>query len=206
MFSRLGYSLKQTFSQLWKNKGTNFAATIAIIAMMLILGLFLVAFVNVDLFANVIKQDYNVVEVFFAEGADGSHYVYYHPTDVRFVRENYDNIEEQMKDWTMLNEWAWGEVRDTFVADNAGLTAETVEGKGEEMKQRNDRRRFYRRNGWKPTGFIIPGKVTMEVYQLDHELAPPEIVRCRESFYFALDGQYRRIRASGPSAVRGRNP
>lgn len=70
MFSRLGYSLKQTFSQLWKNKGTNFAAAIAIIAMMLILGLFLVAFVNVDLFANVIKQDYNVVEVFFAEGAD----------------------------------------------------------------------------------------------------------------------------------------
>ena len=86
------------------------------------------------------------------------------------------------------------------------LTAETVEGKGEEMKQRNDRRRFYRRNGWKPTGFIIPGKVTREVYQLDHELAPPEIVRCRESFYFALDGQYRRIRASGPSAVRGRSP
>jgi len=42
----------------------NITAVLAISAMMLILGLFFVAFVNVDLFANVIKQDYNIVEVF----------------------------------------------------------------------------------------------------------------------------------------------
>ncbi len=38
--------------------------------MMRILGLFFVAFVNVDLFANVIKQDYNIVEVFLNDNTD----------------------------------------------------------------------------------------------------------------------------------------
>ncbi len=71
------------------------------------------------------------------------------------------------------------------------LTAETVHGEKEDLKQRNDRRRFYLRNGWKPTGLVIPGKIDMEVYQLDNDLDAWEIVRCRESFYFALDGIYR---------------
>ena len=71
------------------------------------------------------------------------------------------------------------------------LTAEVVEGEKDEMKQRNDRRRFYRRNGWKPSGFRIPGKVDMEVYQLDNEVHIFEIVRCREKFYRVIDGDYR---------------
>lgn len=37
---------------------------------MLILGLFFVAFLNVDLFAKTIEKDYNVVEVFITDGAD----------------------------------------------------------------------------------------------------------------------------------------
>ena len=64
MFSRARYTLKQSISQIGRNKGMNITAVLAISAMMLILGLFFVAFVNVDLFANVIKQDYNIVEVF----------------------------------------------------------------------------------------------------------------------------------------------
>ena len=64
MFSRAKYTLKQSVSQIGRNKGMNITAVLAISAMMLILGLFFVAFVNVDLFANVIKQDYNIVEVF----------------------------------------------------------------------------------------------------------------------------------------------
>ena len=42
-------------------------AILAITAMMLILGIFFVSFVNVDLFANVIKQDYNVIEVYLKD-------------------------------------------------------------------------------------------------------------------------------------------
>ena len=60
----------------------------------------------------------------FARNADGAYYVYYHPTDVRMVRENYDD-EDSIEQWTTLNEWAWSKVRDSFVAENDGLIAET---------------------------------------------------------------------------------
>lgn len=60
---------------------------------------------------------------FFAIGDDGVHYVLYHPTDVRMVREDY-SAPDVMQGWTVLNEWAAG-VPDTFVAENAGLTAES---------------------------------------------------------------------------------
>ncbi len=64
MFTRWGYSLKQAFSQMGRNKGMYFTSVLAITAMMLILGLFFVVFVNVDLFTATIEQDYNVVQVY----------------------------------------------------------------------------------------------------------------------------------------------
>ena len=70
MFSRIGYTWKQAFSQIFRNKGMSFTATIAITAMMLILGLFFATFVNVDLFAEVIQQDYNVIEVYLEDKND----------------------------------------------------------------------------------------------------------------------------------------
>lgn len=70
MFSRIGYTFKQAFSQISRNKGMSFTATLAITAMMLILGLFFTTFVNVDLFAEVIQQDYNVIEVYLADKND----------------------------------------------------------------------------------------------------------------------------------------
>lgn len=70
MFSRSSYTLKQSFSQIARNKGMSFTSVVAITAMMLILGLFFVAFLNVDLFAKTIEKDYNVVEVFLSNNAD----------------------------------------------------------------------------------------------------------------------------------------
>ena len=70
MFSRIGYTVKQSFSQIFRNKGMSLTATLAITAMMLILGLFFATFVNVDLFAEVIQQDYNVIEVYLADKND----------------------------------------------------------------------------------------------------------------------------------------
>ncbi len=70
MFSRIGYTVKQAFSQIFRNKGMSLTATLAITAMMLILGLFFATFVNVDLFAEVIQQDYNVIEVYLADKND----------------------------------------------------------------------------------------------------------------------------------------
>lgn len=68
MFTRLAYNVRQAFAQIGRNKAMSLTAVLAITAMMLILGLFFTTFVNVDMFANVIKQDYNVVEVYLDEG------------------------------------------------------------------------------------------------------------------------------------------
>lgn len=57
---------------------------------------------------------------FFAKDANGSYYVYTHPTDVRIARDG-DITEEDMKQWSTLNEWAWSAVRNTFIAENDGL-------------------------------------------------------------------------------------
>ena len=56
----------------------------------------------------------------FASDENGSYFVFYHPTDVRFVRESYD-IDPDNPDWEQwgeLNEWAWT-MQDTFAADNS---------------------------------------------------------------------------------------
>ena len=66
--SRAGYNLKQAFSQMGRNKGMYFTSVLAITAMMLILGLFFVAFVNVNLFTKSIEKDYNVIQIYLKEG------------------------------------------------------------------------------------------------------------------------------------------
>ncbi len=68
--SRAGYNLKQAFSQMGRNKGMYFTSILAITAMMLILGLFFVAFVNVNMFARSIGKDYNVIQVYMKDGND----------------------------------------------------------------------------------------------------------------------------------------
>lgn len=66
--SRFGYNLKQAFSQMGRNKGMYFTSIVAITAMMLILGLFFVAFVNVNVFAKSIEKDYNVIQIYMKDG------------------------------------------------------------------------------------------------------------------------------------------
>ena len=59
----------------------------------------------------------------FAEG-DDFFLIYDHPTDVRFVREQYENIEEDQEQWTKLNEWAFENVREEILANDPGLEPE----------------------------------------------------------------------------------
>ena len=56
----------------------------------------------------------------FAKDAAGNYYIFTHPTDVRILRDG-EIGEEDMKQWSVLNEWAWSAVRDAFVAENEGL-------------------------------------------------------------------------------------
>ena len=62
--SRLFYNLKQSFVQMGRNKGMYFTTIMAITAMMLILGIFFVALVNVNIFTRSIEKDYNVMQVY----------------------------------------------------------------------------------------------------------------------------------------------
>ena len=66
--SRIGYNFRQAISQMGRNKGMYFTSILAITAMMLILGLFFVSFVNVNLFAKSIGKDYNVIQVYLKDG------------------------------------------------------------------------------------------------------------------------------------------
>ncbi len=63
----IGYNIKQAFTQVWRNKGMSLASIFAITAMMLILGVFFVISVNVNLFTEMIKADYNEIEVYLQE-------------------------------------------------------------------------------------------------------------------------------------------
>ena len=66
-------------------------------------------------------EDMSGVRV-FARAADGTAYLYVHPTDVRLVRDGDDAYgQEDLKEWTYINEWA-STVPGLFTMDN-GLTA-----------------------------------------------------------------------------------
>ncbi|MBF1183423.1 MAG: ABC transporter permease [[Eubacterium] sulci] len=61
---RIGYNVRQALQQIWRNKGMSTASVFAITAMILILGLFFVITVNINLFTEMLKNNYNEVEVF----------------------------------------------------------------------------------------------------------------------------------------------
>ena len=63
----MGYNIKNALIQLWRNKGMAFASILAITAMMLILGLFFILILNVNLFTEMLKNNYNEVEFFLED-------------------------------------------------------------------------------------------------------------------------------------------
>ena len=61
------YNIKQGLIQIFRNRGMSLASIFSILAMLLILGLFFVITVNINLFTEVVKQDYDQVEVFLLD-------------------------------------------------------------------------------------------------------------------------------------------
>ena len=59
----------------------------------------------------------------FAKDAEGNHFLFCTPTDVRFDRETTEQMMEDSAVWAQLNEWA-ASVKDSFVNDN-GLIPES---------------------------------------------------------------------------------
>lgn len=65
--SRIFYNIKQALIQIVRYKTTTLASLFAITAMMLILGLFFTLAVNLNLFTEMVKRDYDTVEVFLKD-------------------------------------------------------------------------------------------------------------------------------------------
>ena len=62
----------------------------------------------------------------FARDEEGNHYLFFHPTDVRYVREDRKAMERDQGQWNVLNQWAWESVRESFVKENK-LHAESAD-------------------------------------------------------------------------------
>ena len=69
----------------------------------------------------------------FARDAENNYYVIFRPSDVRFYRENMENLQDSpdVEQWTRLNEWAAG-VTDSFIELN-GLEAWNYRGTSTEL-------------------------------------------------------------------------
>lgn len=61
------YNVKQGFTQILRNRGMSVASIFSILAMLFILGLFFVIVVNLNLFTEIVKQDYDQIEVYLQD-------------------------------------------------------------------------------------------------------------------------------------------
>lgn len=59
----------------------------------------------------------------FAKDANNKYYVFYHPTDVRYVRETEEQMRADQDEWTELVEWANSEVINDILKNSEGLIA-----------------------------------------------------------------------------------
>lgn len=67
MLNSLIYNIKQGLLQIFRNRGMSLASIFSILAILLILGMFFVITVNINLFTEVVKQDYDQIEVFLTD-------------------------------------------------------------------------------------------------------------------------------------------
>ncbi len=58
----------------------------------------------------------------FAKDEEGRYYLFCTPTDVRYVRETNEAMNEDIDRWTELNEWANGELINEILDKNSSLT------------------------------------------------------------------------------------
>lgn len=70
MLNSFVYNVKQGFLQIFRNRGMSLASIFSILAMLLILGMFFVITMNINLFTEVVKQDYDQIEVFLMDDTD----------------------------------------------------------------------------------------------------------------------------------------
>ena len=65
--------------------------------------------------------DMSGAEIFAADN-EGNFFVFYHPTDVRYMREDDEALQRDQGQWSALTAWTWDSVRSTFLRENGGLS------------------------------------------------------------------------------------
>lgn len=84
--------------------------------------LFDIARISEDDLHEMLCYDMSGREV-IASDASGNYYLFCHPTDVRMVRENNEEMYSDRDQWSALNEWAWS-LCESFIDENPSLRAE----------------------------------------------------------------------------------
>ena len=135
--NRIMYNLKQAFLQIGRNKGISLATVFAFTAMMLILGLLFVVTVTINLFTEMVKSDYDQVEIFLLDS-----------TTTEEAQQIMDDFEEQKSvkkveyrtkdDALKIMKSRWGE--SSYLLDSLGdnplpnsilITVSSLEGAGD---------------------------------------------------------------------------
>ena len=114
---RIGYNVRQALQQIWRNKGMSTASVFAITAMLLILGLFFVITVNINLFTEMLKNNYNEVEVFLSDDvkkSDAEDIMKKIDAEPGVKSSTYRNKTEAMK----IMKARWGE--NSYLLDSLG--------------------------------------------------------------------------------------
>lgn len=88
--------------------------------------LFTIQRVSKDKLHELLCSEMSGMEV-FAKDAGGRYYVFCHPTDVRFVRQDEAAMQRDSKRWQELCEWAGKDVRGEFIETNQGLVPESYD-------------------------------------------------------------------------------
>ena len=135
--SQILYNINQSFVQIGRNKAMSLASVFAITAMMLILGLFFVITVNINLFTEMVKSDYEQVEIFLLDETTAE--------DAQAImdkiegRKGVDQVEYRTKEDALnIMKSRWGE--SSYLLDSLGnnplpnsilITVDTLESAGD---------------------------------------------------------------------------
>lgn len=102
------YNIKQAFIQIFRNRGMSLASIFSILAMLLILGLCFTIIVNINLFTEVVKQDYDQIDVYIMDGTSKSQV-----DDIIASLKKYKGVEEVLyrdkKEALEILKERWGE-------------------------------------------------------------------------------------------------
>lgn len=102
------YNIKQGFTQIFRNRGMSLASIFSILAMLFILGIFFSIMVNINLFTEVVKQDYDQVEVYLEDSVTEEQ-----TQDIMSAIEKYEGVKgvsyRGKEDALKIMKERWGE-------------------------------------------------------------------------------------------------